>query len=375
MKKFEKYGNWVMLLVFAVIVIAVYKTFDNFSVITDALKTLVGILTPFVIGFVIAYILNMPTKRIYARCENSKYAFVKKNGKAISIVSVYLIGVLALYVIIRAIVPALYSNIMDLYYNIPHYFDDAVSALVNWQEQHNITLFEVDKMSVTKAFDNLLGKFDISEFSKYAKGVVNLTSGVVNAFIGIIISVYMLIDKNKIIASAERILRIFLKEERSNKFVKEIKRVNEIFSRYMFCLLVDAVIIAVLSAVVLSILHVRYAIILGGLIGVCNLIPYFGAIFASIVSILITLVTGGLFKAVWTAVSLLVLQQIDGNFIGPKIMGQVLDASPLLIIFAVIVGGGIFGVAGMIISVPIVVVIKMIITEHIDEYEKRINNE
>lgn len=371
MKKFEKYGNWVIALVFAVIVIAVYKTFDNISIITDSVKMFMGVLTPFVIGFIIAYILNMPAKKIYRLCEKSKYAAVRKNGKGISILSVYLLGFFLLFVIIRAIVPAIYSNVMDLYYNIPHYFDDAVSAALDWQTAHGISLFEVDKMNLTNAFNNLLGKIDINEFSKYAKGVVNLTSGVINTFIGIIISVYMLIDKKKILASAERILRIFIKKERSDRVIGEIKRINEIFSRYMFCLVLDAVLIAVLSTVILSLLGVRYAIILGGLIGVCNLIPYFGAIFASVASVLITIVTGGIFKALWTAVSLLILQQVDGNFIGPKIMGEVLDASPLLIIFAVTVGGGLFGVAGMIISVPFFVVLKMILTEYINEKEKR----
>lgn len=172
-------------------------------------------------------------------------------------------------------------------------------------------------------------------------------------------------------------MRIFIKEERTNKIISGVKRINDVFSRYVFCLLMDAVIIAVLSTIVLSLLRVRYAIILGGLIGVCNLIPYFGAIFASVFSIIITLITGGLFKAIWTAVSLLMLQQVDGNFIGPKIMGQMLDASPLWIIFAVTVGGGLFGVAGMIISVPILVVIKMIVSDYInmkESKEKEIKN-
>lgn len=371
MKKYEKYSNWIIALVFVIIVIAVYKTFDNFHKITHAVNVLMGILSPFVIGFVIAYILNMPAKKINAACSKSKYTFVSKNSKAISIVSVYLIGILLLFIVIRSIVPALYSNIMDLYYNIPHYFDDAVSAVVDWQSEHNITLFEVDKMNATNTFNNLLGKINVTEFSKYAKGVVSVTSGVINAFIGLIISVYMLIDKKKIIASGKRVLKIFLKEERSSKIIDGVKRINDVFSRYVFCLLLDAVVIAVLSTIALSLLRVRYAIILGGLIGVCNLIPYFGAIFASVFSIVITLITGGLFKAVWTAVSLLVLQQIDGNFIGPKIMGQMLDASPLWIIFAVTVGGGLFGVAGMIISVPILVVIKMIVGEYIDSVEQK----
>ncbi|MDD6734867.1 MAG: AI-2E family transporter [Clostridiales bacterium] len=377
MKKLEKYSNWIIALVFTVIVIAVYKTFDNFHKIAGGLRVVMGILTPFVIGFVIAYILNMPAKKINALCVKSKYKFIRDKAKVISILAVYLAGALLLFIIIRSIVPALYNNIMDLYYNIPHYFDDAVSAVADWQTKHDLSLFEVDKIDAANALNNLLGKINVAEFSKYAKGVVSITSGVINVFIGIIISVYMLIDKEKIKNSVQRVMRIFIKEERTNKIISGVKRINDVFSRYVFCLLMDAVIIAVLSTIVLSLLRVRYAIILGGLIGVCNLIPYFGAIFASVFSIIITLITGGLFKAIWTAVSLLMLQQVDGNFIGPKIMGQMLDASPLWIIFAVTVGGGLFGVAGMIISVPILVVIKMIVSDYInmkESKEKEIKN-
>ena len=133
---------------------------------------------------------------------------------------------------------------------------------------------------------------------------------------------------------------------------------------------VAATIMAILATIVLSILRVKYAIILGIMIGIFNLIPYFGAIIAGCVSVLITLLTGGFFKALWAAIALIILQQIDGNFTSPKIMGEVLDTSPLLVILAVTLGGGLFGVVGMIISVPIVITVKMAIDEFIDEKEQ-----
>lgn len=375
MKKFEKYSNWIIALVFVIIVIAIYKTFDNIYKIMGAIGMVMKILSPFVTGFVIAYILNMPCKKIGGLLKNSKYKFLREKSKAISIASVYLIAALAVFVIIRAVVPAIYKNLLDLYYNVPGYVDEVMTAISKWQTEHDIALFDINKIDSAKTFEKILDRFDINEFSKYAQGLMSATSGIINIFIGIIISVYMLTGKERISASLKRVLVIFLKKERSEKIIAEVSRINEIFSKYVFCLLMDAIIIAVLSTVVLSILHVRYAIILGGMIGVCNLIPYFGAIFASVSSVIITLITGGIFKAVWTAVALLVLQQIDGNFIGPRIMGQMLDASPLWIIFAVTLGGGLFGVAGMIISVPVLVVIKMVVTEYINDREKEVKSE
>ena len=369
MKKLEKYSNWVIALLFVVIVIAVYKTFDNFYKIAEIFGVILSSLRPFLIGFVIAYILNMPCKKIDNLCRKSKYKFINNKSKAISIISVYLIMVLLLYILIRAIAPALYRNAVDLYNNIPAFLEEAMAALENWQSSHGISLFEVNEENITKAFNNLLGKIDVSEFSKYAKGVVNVTSGVINVFIGIIVSVYMLLDKEKIKAAVRRVLRILLKPERCGKLVDGVEKVNDIFSKYVFCLLLDAIIMSVLATFVLSLLRVRYAIILGGMIGLLNLIPYFGAIFANTLSIIITLITGGVFQAIWTAVSLIVLQQIDGNFIGPKIMGTMLNASPLWIIFAVTLGGGLFGIAGMIISVPVLVTVKMVVTDFLKEKE------
>ena len=371
MGRFEKYSKWVMALIFAVIVIAVYKTFDNFNKIAEFLKTVWSALTPFVIGFIIAYIFNMPVNKIDSGLKKSKRAFLNKNSRAISITSVYFIAILLLLIVIRSIVPALYRNVVDLYYNVPKYFDETISALVNWQQEHNITLFEVDELNATKAFNNILSSIDITQFSKYAQGVVKLTSGVVNFMIGAIASVYMLIEKERIISLGKRLCIVIFKKETAKKFIEDVAKINDIFSKYIFCLLLDAVMMTVLATIILSLLKVKYAIILGALIGVCNLIPYFGAIIAGVSSVLITLITGGLLKAVWTAIALAILQQVDGNFIGPKIMGEVLDISPLWIIFAVTLGGGLFGVGGMVISVPIFMVIKMILSEVIAQLEQK----
>ncbi len=371
MKKFEKYSNWIIALVFVVIVIAVYKTFDNFYKIAEWFGLILKSLTPFLIGFVIAYILNSPCKKISQACEKCRYKAVQKFKKGISITSVYILMALILFVIIRSIVPALYRNALDLYNNIPTYVDQALAAFSKWQAERGILLFDIDEVDITKAFNRVLSMIDFSQFSKYAQGVISITSGVMNTFIGLIISVYMLIYKDDIKANMKRVLEIFLKKERTNKFIDTVRRINNIFSKYIFCLLIDALVMAVMVTIVLSILKVKYALILGGMIGLFNLIPYFGAIIAGALSIVITLITGGLFKAIWTACGIILVQQIDGNFIGPKIMGEALDASPLLIIFAVTLGGGIFGIVGMIISVPIAVIIKMIVVDYLREKEAK----
>lgn len=370
MKKFDKYRNWIIAFVFAVAVIAVYKTFDNFYKVAEIIGMVIKSLSPFVIGFVIAYILNIPATKIENLCQKSKYGFLKKKSKGISIIGVYLITALIFYIVISAIAPALYRNFVDLYNNVPGYINEALAAIERLQNQYGFTLFEINEANIINAFNTFLGKIDITEFGKYAKGVVNITSGVINVLIGIIVSVYMLLEKEKIKDSLKRIARVLLKEEKAGRLIENVRKINNIFSKYLFCLLLAATIMAILATIVLSILRVKYAIILGIMIGIFNLIPYFGAIFAGVISVIITLLTGGFFQALWAAIALIILQQIDGNFTSPKIMGEVLDASPLLIILAVTLGGGLFGIIGMIISVPIVITVKMAITEFIDEKEQ-----
>lgn len=369
MKKFDKYRNWFIAFGFAVAVIAVYKTFDNFYKITEFLEVVIKSLSPFIIGFIIAYILNIPAAKIENLCEKSKYGFIKKRSKGISIIGVYLLTATIFYVAISAIAPALYRNFVDLYNNVPGYINKGLDTIEKLQKQYGFNLFEINEANIINAFNSFLNKIDITELGKYAKGVVNVTSGVINTFIGIIVSVYMLIEKEKIKESLKRIAKILLKEEKAGKVIENVRKTNNIFSKYLFCLLLAATIMAILATIVLSILRVKYAIILGIMIGIFNLIPYFGAIFAGVVAVLITLLTGGFFQALWAAIALIILQQIDGNFTSPKIMGEVLDASPLLIILAVTLGGGLFGIVGMIISVPIVITVKMALTEFIEEKE------
>lgn len=126
---------------------------------------------------------------------------------------------------------------------------------------------------------------------------------------------------------------------------------------------------AIACSVVLMIFNVKYALILGIFIGAMDMIPYFGSIISCIIAIIVTCITGGMWKGVWVGVVLIILQQIDGNLLGPKIMGDSLEIRPLWIIFAVSVGGTLFGFLGMLFSVPVVAIIRAIASDFIDARE------
>ena len=155
---------------------------------------------------------------------------------------------------------------------------------------------------------------------------------------------------------------------------KYFNKSNEVFFSFIGGQVLDAIVIGVLTSIAMSIIGVKYSVLLGFMIGLFNLIPYFGAIIAVIIAIIITLFTGGIGQAILMAVVVIILQQLDANIINPKIIGNSLSISPLLVIFAVTVGGAYFGVLGMFLAVPVFTVIKLLIEEYVD-YKNNIKKE
>ena len=151
---------------------------------------------------------------------------------------------------------------------------------------------------------------------------------------------------------------------------KYFRNGNEIFFRFLTSQIIDALIVGVILTIAMLILKVKYAVLLGFMIGLFNLIPFFGAIIAVVIAIIITILTGGIFQAGVMAVVIIILQQIDANIINPQIVGSSLDISQLLVIFAVTIGGAYFGILGMFLGVPIVTVIKMMIDDFVEEKER-----
>ncbi len=370
MKRFEKYYGWIVAFVFCVAVIAVYKTFDNFHNVTYYFGVVMRAFKPFLIAFIIAYILNMPAKRLQKLLSKIKNSFVQKHVFGISIVIIYLSAFVLLVMILRMLIPALYRNIMDLYNNAPRYISAIENYIADFEIAKRLNLTNIDLL---QHIEKLFSSIDMAQLGKYAQGVFSVTSSLFDIFVAIIASIYMLLDKERLQRNAVRILEAFFKQKTVNSVMTYIKRINDIFTNYIYSRLACSVIMAVICSLALMLLKVRYALILGLFIGAMDMIPYFGSIISCIVSIGVTIITGGIWKGVWTAIVLLVLQQIDGNILGPKIMGQTLEIRPLWIIFAVSVGGALFGFIGMLISVPVVAIVRVVASEYISARELKRN--
>lgn len=371
MKRLKDYYKWIVAFIFCIAVIAVYKTFDNIGNIGKAIGVVLNAFKPFFWGFVIAYLLNLPAKKIAELLKKVKVDFIRKRARGISILVIYLMALVAAGLIIMKFVPALYRNIVELSLNLPNYAGEIINRIENFEIVKRFGLLEAETIDASATINAFIGKINPDEIGKYAQSVFHMTTGIFSAVIALIASIYMLLDKERITTALIRIIRIFFKKETADNICRYAHRANEIFTSYIYCRLMCSIIMAIACTIALSIMKVKYAVVLGLFIGAMDMIPYFGSIISVVIAEIIILLTGGIWKTVWTTVTLLIMQQIDGNIMAPKIMGMSLDMRPLWIIVAVTVGGSLFGFLGMLLSVPVAAVLQTVAADGIAEYEAR----
>jgi len=365
----KKRISWLLI---ALTVVIVYKMLDNFSNVTEWFGTFFRILKPFFAGLLISYILFMPCKKIENALSKSKLKFVKKKARGLSVIATYIIFVLIMVIIINCIFPVLKESVVELVSNIPGYYETLVNKYKELPED------SVLKSDVIKDKMTELSNIDMKQFLsinnekiiEYVKNIINIFSGIFDVFVSIIVSVYILLQRTAIMKFLRRFARAVFKKNTYEAVNKYFTKANEVFFTFISSQLLDAVIVGILTTVAMLIIKVKYAPLIGFTIGLFNMIPYIGAIVAVGIGILITFITGGLGKAIVMAIVVIILQQIDANIINPKIIGVSLEISPLLVIFAVTVGGAYFGILGMFLGVPIAVVIKTVLNDWIDSKNK-----
>ncbi len=372
-KKNNIWGKWLYWFIFAVAVIIVYKTLDNFTQISNWIKGIISVLMPFIVGILIAYILYIPSKKIEGFYLKSKLKIVKKKARTLSVFTVYLIAIILIILAMNFIIPTLATSIQDLANNLVGYYNNTMEGLKNIPEESILRKIDIEKIANSLSDIKIEEYINLNTITEYAKGAIGIANGIFDFFVSLIVSVYVLLERTRILNFMKKLAGAILKEKTYNSIGKYFNNTNTIFFKFLSSQVIDAIIVGILTSIAMLILGVKYAVLLGFLIGISNLIPYFGAIIGVGVSIIITIFTGGISQAVWMAIIVIVLQQIDANIINPKIIGSSLEISPLLVIFAVTIGGAYFGVFGMFLAVPIFTVIKILIEDYI-EYKNSMKN-
>ncbi|HBG5344496.1 TPA: AI-2E family transporter [Clostridioides difficile] len=347
-----------------------YLVSSQIDVFSNNLDAIFTTLQPFIIGFAIAYLLNFILKfyedRIFIKSEKLK-KLKQSSKRGLGLLLTYATAILILYLFMYFVLPQVIESIVGLANDIPMYVNNATKLIdklmtdLNLDEQYfNLA---VDKWN---EFVTYIIKFVTDLIPILGSMLKNVASSIWNIVLGLIVSVYLLIDKEKFYGLSKKITYAVFTETQAARILELTQRSNSTFGRFLGGKILDSFIIGILTFVILTLVKMPYALLISVIIGITNIIPFFGPLFGAIPSTIIVLFVSPI-KALWLLLIILIIQQIDGNIIGPKILGDSIGISAFWILFSLLVAGKLLGFIGMVIGVPMFAVIYSIIKDIIED--------
>lgn len=369
----QKFISSLYLLIFLAVVAAVIKIVFNWEVTAHTLSKYLSSLAPFIIGFFIAYLLNPMVQffneKVYL---NLFHISSKKVRKGLAILTSYIIIIGAIVQIFTFIVPQTINSLMDLINQLQGWSRDLYLYIYNLDANNP----EIDLSFLQTIISDYLPKINFASFtsqlttmiSNFIPTLFSTSVSVINAILDIIIAImvscYMLIDKNTLGSAVKKTLYAIMSEKTADSFIETANHCNYIFSQFIVGKTIDSLIIGVLCFIIMSLAQMPYTLIISTIVGVTNMIPYFGPFIGAIPGAIIILLISPM-KCLLYLLLILALQQFDGLILGPKILGDSTGLRPIWIIFAITFGGAIAGVVGMFLGVPTVAVIGYLIDKWI----------
>ena len=341
----------------------------KFEMLWHFLKRLLGFFKPFYIGFAIAYLLN-PVLRFF---ETKLLSKIKKAStrRVISLILLYLIFAIALFLLLYFVLPNLFESITSLIAAIPDGAKKLMKFFQDFMERYP-QMSEIypqysDKLSdlIGQGIETLANAAAVL-LPSVVNMTVSITGAIANIFIGIVISVYMLLSKEKLIAQLKKLLHSLVCQKTADRILRLGRIANQKVSSYIVGQLSISMIDAAIVYIISAIFKFPYPVLLAVLVGLFNMIPFFGSVIGCIPCLMIILIQSPI-KALYFLIFFIILQQVEGNVIGPKIQGKQLNISPIWIIFAILLFGGLFGFFGLLIGVPVFSVILVVITQLVNE--------
>ncbi len=361
MENKKDFKKWACLVISAIIV---FWAINNFNIIGNVLGYIIKIIFPFILGGGLAFLLNIPMSFFERKLNKIKN---KKLRRVISLTLAILVIVLIFVLIITLIVPELVDIVKMLIDNIPYYAEKLTNFLTNYTNTTDIlSNINIDKESI------------INELKQIAPGLVNssisvvtgVVNGISNFVIAVIFAIYILTSKEKLSNQCKKMLFAYCSKERANKILNIGKISQDTFKSFFTVQCLEATILGVLCIIGMLILRIPFAIPIGVLIGVTALIPVVGAFIGIIVgAILIASVSP--VKVITFVICILVIQQIEGNVIYPRVVGNSVGLPGMWVLVAVTVGGSLFGVIGMLLAVPVASVIYKVLGKDVNQRLKK----
>ncbi len=363
-RKYMSICRYALFVIIAAILI--YIIIANWGETKKSFSNLFNVLSPFLIGVLMAYFLIPLVGRIQGLLQKyitkGKY---EKITKSISIFLAYLLVIGFIAIAFLFVIPQIGDSIQELTDKIPYIYRAIMKEMASLQERYpDIDLkFVYDQLN--EITPNLIN-FGTNLMGSVLPFVYSLSVSIVrmavNLLLGIIISIYMIYSKENFRIQAKRVVYAVLPEEKGDEFCSTMQECNNIFGAFLISKAIDSLIIGCICCVAMNIIGLPYAVLLSVIVGITNMIPYFGPFIGAVPGILIYLCINWE-HAVIFAIMILVLQQFDGLILGPRLLGQSTGLSPIWVIFAITVGGAYFGVIGMFIGVPVVAVIAFLINK------------
>lgn len=366
--KFTKNNRYFTICIYVVLTVCVstilFKAIWDWKGTIDTFSKIIDMLSPFLIGILIAYLMN-PLVNLTDRLLFRKLFHVKKNyvSKLLAILFVYVVVIGIIVICISIIIPEIYLSLKSIYEGVQESYDKFLRFLDTTSKKHP----DWDITYITN-----LAKDNSSNIINFVQGSVNtvlpllyntsvsVISWAINILIAIMVSCYLLIDKERMLFNIKRLIYAVTKKEKAEKFIHLLHDCNHIFSSFVVGKTIDSVIIGFMCFLFMRILNLDYAMLISVIVGITNMIPYFGPFIGAVPAILI-LLTKSINHALIFAAMIFVLQQFDGIYLGPKILGESIGLRPVWIIFAITVSGWIAGPIGMFLGVPCVGIIAFLI--------------
>lgn len=350
---------------------------DNLKLVWDIFSTIMNILTPFIIGFLFAYILNFPYKFFYTKVfgkMGKKRKFFLNLKKPLSLITTYAVVIAVVVILIAIVVPQIAVNIKSLASAFPEYyavFMENVEGTIDWINSTFGSNIDGESM-LNSLSTEVLSVFSLDNVTKFASETTQIvfnmltstTTGIYNFIMGIVISVYFLAAKETLCKQVKKLAVAFIPIKYLPKIYEIVDITDTKCGRFLVGDIIDAGVIGLLTFIVMSIFQLPYAPLIAVLIGVTNIIPFFGPFIGAIPSAFILFLIDPWDMVIFVII-IFIIQQLDGNLFKPKIIGSQVGLSSFWVLFSVIVGGALFGLPGLILGTPIYAVIYSLVGKRV----------
>lgn len=356
--EFNKKYIGISIYVFLVVILSIvcYHFIQNIDRTFDLIFRIIGMIKPFIYGFILAYLLN-PLLRWFDKEINGTFKgrIPKKYVRMISVFFTYIISGIFLLAFFAIVIPQVANSVTSIFSKSQQFIYNAEVWINELLQKYPELFASIQFSEVSDMINyvvNIVSNAIPSIFNLFLDATSKITSGIIEVVVGIIVSIYMLINKELLFAQIKKVLYAFFPNLFVDKTVEVTRESHAIFSGFIIGKLIDSAIIGVICFISLSLLKFEYALLISLIVGVTNVIPYFGPFIGAIPSGVIVLMVDPQ-KIVIFFVFILLLQQFDGNILGPKILGQSTGISGMWVIFAILLFGGLLKLPGMFIGVPL----------------------